>query len=255
MWNSVCRGAHSGCYCVSAPDQECHERSGQRLHVHNGLDCWWVLVLHIKRNYWIRMSGLTSRLHRRWKWTEMRRQKWGNMTKRLQPSLKAPNDACRGYRVPAVGIFNVSIPVIYDEGNRFVRRFLEHILVGFGDVIILSWTGCAGGYNSCLPPDLTVYDQPVPPHIQQPIEAAEMDATVMALRSSLPDLYLALELYNHLNKPLRRTFTTSRLGLPCITFAITNSIPRGLIRWPGCLFPVQRRPLSGGGDQNQGQLI
>ena len=127
-----------------------------------------------------------------------------------------------------LGIFNVSIPVIYGEGNRSVGRFLEHILAGSGDVTILAWTGRAGGYNSCLPPDLTVYDQLVPPHVPQPIEAAEMDNNIKALRSSLPDLSLALELYNHLNKPLRPTFAASCLGLPCIAFAITQLNTSGL---------------------------
>ena len=127
-----------------------------------------------------------------------------------------------------LGIFNVSIPVIYGEGNRSVGRFLEHILAGSGDVTILAWTGGAGGYNSCLPPDLTVYDQLVPPHIPQPIEAAKMDDSIKALRSSLPDLSLALTLHYHLNKPLRPTFVASCLGLPCIIFPITQLNTSGL---------------------------
>ena len=121
-----------------------------------------------------------------------------------------------------LGIFNVSIPVIYGEGNRSVGRFLEHILAGSGDVTTLAWTGRAGGYNSCLPPDLMAYDQLVPPHVPQPIEAAEMDDSIKVLRSSLPDLSLALALYNHLNKLLRTTFVASCLSLPCITFSITQ---------------------------------
>ena len=127
-----------------------------------------------------------------------------------------------------LGIFNVSIPVIYGESNRAVGRFLEHILAGSGDVTILAWTGRAGGYNSCLPPDLVVYDQLVPPHIPQPIDAAEMDTTVAKFHSSGPDLSLAMSLYDHLNKPLRPTFTATCLGLPCITFAITQLSTLGL---------------------------
>ena len=127
-----------------------------------------------------------------------------------------------------LGIFNVSIPVIYGEGNRAVGRFLEHILAGSGDVTILAWTGRAGGYNSCLPPNLAVYDQIVSPHIPQPIDTAEMDSIVMTLHSSWPDLSLAMSLYDHLNKPLRPTFAASCLGLPCITFAITQLSTLGL---------------------------
>jgi hypothetical protein len=95
------------------------------------------------------------------------------------------------------GIFNVAIPAIYGEGNRAVGRLLEHILTGSGEVTILAWTGSAGSYNS-LPTDLTVYNQLVPLHIPAPIETAEMDSMVATLRSSLPDLSLAV--HNRLNE-------------------------------------------------------
>ena len=120
-----------------------------------------------------------------------------------------------------LGIFNVSIPVIYGEGNRAVGRLLEHILAGSGDATILAWTGRSGGYNSCLPPDLTVYDQLVPPHVPQPIDVAEIDRIIVTFRSSLPDFSFAVALYNNLYKLPSPTFTASRLGLPCIAFSIT----------------------------------
>ena len=121
-----------------------------------------------------------------------------------------------------LGIFNISISVIYGEGNRAVGRLLEHILAGSSDVTILAWTGCAGDYNSCLPPDLTVYNQLIPPHVPQPMESAKVDSIVTKLRSSLPDLSLAVTLHNLLDKLLAPTFTASRLGLPCIAFAVTQ---------------------------------
>ena len=121
-----------------------------------------------------------------------------------------------------LGIFNISIPVIYGEGNRAVGRLLEHVLAGSSDVTILAWTGRAGDYNSCLPPDLTVYNQLAPPHVPQPMELAKVDNIVAKLRSSLPDLSLAVTLYNLLNKFLAPTFIASCLGLPCIAFAVTQ---------------------------------
>ena len=127
-----------------------------------------------------------------------------------------------------LGIFNVSIPIIYGEGNRAVGRFLEHIIAGSRDVTTLAWTGLAGGYNSCLPADLAVYDQLMPPHVPQPIDAAEMDSIVATFHSSWPDLSLAMSLYDHLNKLPRPTFAASCLGLPCITFAITQLNTLGL---------------------------
>ena len=122
------------------------------------------------------------------------------------------------------GIFNVAIPVIYGEGNRAVGRLLEHILTGSGDVTILAWTGRPGNYNSCLPIDLTVYNQLVPPHVPQPIETTEMDSTVRELHSSLPDLSLAVTLYDQLNKLPSPFVAASRLRLAGIVFPVTELV-------------------------------
>ncbi|KAF8546701.1 hypothetical protein OG21DRAFT_1527654 [Imleria badia] len=114
-----------------------------------------------------------------------------------------------------LGIFDVSIPVIYGEGNRAVGRFLEHILTGSGDVTILAWTGRAGSYNSCLPMDLTVYNHLVAPHVPKPMETSEMYNMVAALRSSSPELSLAVALHARLsgNKLPSPSMTASRLQL------------------------------------------
>ena len=122
------------------------------------------------------------------------------------------------------GIFNVAIPVIYGEGNRAVGRPLEHILTGSGDLTILAWTGRPGNYNSCLPIDLTVYNQLVPPHVPQPIETTEMDSTVRDLHSSLPDLSLAVTLYDQLNKLPSPFVAASRLRLAGIVFPVTELV-------------------------------
>ena len=110
---------------------------------------------------------------------------------------------------------------IYGEGDRAVGRILEHILTGSGDV---AWTGSAGGYNSCLPTDLTVYNplRVVPLHIPALIETAEMDSMVATLRSSLPDLSLAVLLHNRLNELPLPSLSASRLRLPGIVFRLTE---------------------------------
>ena len=123
-----------------------------------------------------------------------------------------------------LGIFNVTIPVVYGEGNRAVGRLLGHILTGSDDVTILAWTGRAGSYNSCLPVDLTVYHQLVPPHVPQPIETTKMDSTVRALRSSLPDLSLAKMLHDQLNKLPSPSVAASRLRLAGIVFPVTKFV-------------------------------
>ena len=122
------------------------------------------------------------------------------------------------------GIFNVAIPVIYGEGNRAVGRLLEHILTGSGDVAILAWTGRAGSYNSCLPIDLTVYNQLVPPHVPQPVETTEMDSKVRALHSSLPDLSLAVALHAQLSNLSSPSVAASRLRLSGIVFPVTELV-------------------------------
>ena len=123
-----------------------------------------------------------------------------------------------------LGIFNVAIPVIYGEGNRAVGRLLEHILTGSGDVTILAWTGRVGTYNSCLPIDLTVYNQLVSPHVPQPIEMTEMDGMVKALHSSLPDLSLAVTLHDQLNRLPSPSVAASRLRLAGIVFPVTELV-------------------------------
>ena len=127
----------------------------------------------------------------------------------------------RGRAYSLFGTPNVAIPAIYGEGDCAVGRVLEHILTGSGDV---ACTGSAGGYNSCLPTDLTVYNLLVPLHIPAPIETAEMDSMVATLRSSLPDLSLAVLLHNRLNELPLPYLSASRLRLPGIVFRLTEFI-------------------------------
>ena len=122
------------------------------------------------------------------------------------------------------GIFNTAIPVIYGEGNQAIGRLLEHVLTGSGDVTILAWTGASGRYNSCLPAVLTVYDQIVPPHVPQPIQTSEMDTIVTVLRSSLPDLSLAITLHNHVSGLQSPSLAASRLRLPGIVFRLMEFV-------------------------------
>ena len=123
-----------------------------------------------------------------------------------------------------LGIFNVAMPIIYGEGTRAVGRLLEHVLTGSGDATILAWTGTAGDYHSCLPKDLTVYEEVVPPHIPALMETAELNRTVMELRLSLPDLSLATTLYDQLNKLPMPAMTSSRLRLPGIVSRVTDVV-------------------------------
>ena len=122
------------------------------------------------------------------------------------------------------GIFNVALPVIYGEGNQAVGRLLEYILTRSDNVTLLAWTGSFGNHHSYLPADLTVYNQVVPPHVPLPIETAEMDSMVAALRSSLPDPSLAVTLYERLYDLPPLLLVAGRLRLPGITFPLTDLI-------------------------------
>ena len=123
-----------------------------------------------------------------------------------------------------LGIFNVAIPVIYGEGNRAVGRLLEHILTGSGDVSILAWTGTANDYNSCLPTDLTVYNEVVPPHIPPLMETAELERIVAELCLSSADLSHVTALYDRLEQLPPSTLNASRLRLPGIVSRITEIV-------------------------------
>ncbi|KAI9571647.1 hypothetical protein HD554DRAFT_1800612 [Boletus coccyginus] len=123
------------------------------------------------------------------------------------------------------GIFNVAIPVIYGEGNQAVGRLLEHILSRSVDVTLLAWTErSSSSQHSYLPADLTVYNQIVPLHVPRPIEIAEMDTMVAALRLSLPDLSMTVALYERLYHLPRLSLGAGRLRLPGIVFHLADFV-------------------------------
>jgi hypothetical protein len=143
------------------------------------------------------------------------------------------------------GIFNVALPVIYGEGNQAVGRLLEYILTRSDNVTLLAWTGSSGSHHSYLPADLTVYNEIVPPHVPSPIEAAEMDGMVAALRSSLPDLSLTVALYERLyDLPHCRLSLVDSDFLALFSPSPTSSLSRNQIPSLTSLFIVRRHPCS-----------
>ncbi|KAF8552474.1 TPR-like protein [Imleria badia] len=125
-----------------------------------------------------------------------------------------------------LGIFSVAgIPAIYGEREAALGRLLSHILAGSGDTSILAWTGQSSTYNSCLPSQITVFNQLATLHIPPRIENAEMEKTVTTLRTSALDLDLALRLYDRLHELPAPWFAASRMKLPCITFKLPALLP------------------------------
>ncbi|KAF8555063.1 TPR-like protein [Imleria badia] len=125
-----------------------------------------------------------------------------------------------------LGIFSVSgIPAIYGEGENALGRLLAHILTGSGDVSVLAWTGQSGGFNSCLPAHITVFNRPASSHVPPPVEDSEMEKIITTLRTSALDLDLALKLYDRLNDLPSPWFVASRMKLPCIAFKLPALSP------------------------------
>ncbi|KAI9571601.1 hypothetical protein HD554DRAFT_1791804 [Boletus coccyginus] len=135
------------------------------------------------------------------------------------------------------GIFNIAIPVIYGEGDQAVGRLLEHILTRSDNVTLLAWTGrSSSSQHSYLPANLTVYNEIVPLHVPRPMERAEMDGTVTALRSSLPDLSMIVALYERLYHLPPLSLVAGRLRLPGIVFPLADLSPcLGIRLRPPCL--------------------
>ena len=122
-----------------------------------------------------------------------------------------------------LGIFSVTgISAIYGEGESSLGRLLAHVLTVSGDVSILAWTGESGRYNSCLPAQITVFNELATSHLPPPIQDSEMKTMTTAWDSSSFDLDMALKLYDHLNELPAPWFAASRMKLPCIAFQLPS---------------------------------
>ncbi|KAI9571644.1 hypothetical protein HD554DRAFT_1800783 [Boletus coccyginus] len=127
------------------------------------------------------------------------------------------------------GVFDVSISATYGEGQqRAVGRLLQEVLTRSGDVSILAWTGKASDYNSCLPAEISVYQEPASPYIPLAIEDGEIDKLVTELQTSSGHLDSVMMLYDRVVVlPSPRLFSR-QLSLSCITFPLrVPLVPRG----------------------------
>ena len=118
------------------------------------------------------------------------------------------------------GIFDVSIPITYGEGQQHaLGRLLQEVLTRSGDVTILAWAGKASEYNSCLPVEVAAYREPASPYIPSLIEDDKMDKLVAELRtSSFVDS--AMMLYDQLVRLPSPRLVSRRLSLSCIMFPL-----------------------------------
>ena len=113
-----------------------------------------------------------------------------------------------------LGIFAVTLPVVYGEGNKSLGQLLAKLLTSSGDTGILAWTGKSGEFNSCLPAHINVFNQLQSPHIPTSISTAKM-------RTSSLDTTLATKLYDRLHELPVASFQEKRMKLPCLTFKVS----------------------------------
>ena len=119
-----------------------------------------------------------------------------------------------------LGMFSISLPVVYGEGDQALGRLLAQLLTSAGDTSILAWTGRSGSFNSCLPAHIAVFNQWPDTHIPPAIRGTQMNMTTTRLQASSIDLTLVMTLYDRLNELPVAFFTGQRIKLPCITFKL-----------------------------------
>ena len=119
-----------------------------------------------------------------------------------------------------LGIFSVSMSIVYGDGDKALGRLLTQLLASSGDSSILAWTGVSGSFNSCLPASITVFSQSLASYIPQAITGAEMETITDGLRASSLNLSLVTKLYDRLVELRVPSFGTKHLSLPCIVFEL-----------------------------------
>jgi hypothetical protein len=116
-----------------------------------------------------------------------------------------------------LGIFSISLPIVYGEGDQALGRLLAQLLTCSGDTSILAWTGRSGSFNSCLPTGITVFNNL--PNLYIPA-SVDMETIISRRRPSSPNLALIMKLYDRLHALPVPSFANQRMKLPCLTFKL-----------------------------------
>ena len=119
-----------------------------------------------------------------------------------------------------LGIFSISLPVVYGEGDQAVGRLLAQLLASSGDTSILAWTGKSGIFNSCLPTNIAVFSQLPTSHIPRTITSTEVETITTGVRASSLNVTSVTKLYDRLNELPVPLFSGQRMKLPCIVFKL-----------------------------------
>ena len=119
-----------------------------------------------------------------------------------------------------LGIFSMSLSVVYGEGDKALGRFLAQLLMSSGDTSILAWTGQSGSFTSCLPANIAVFNQPSTTHIPPALERTEIDGITARLPSSSLSSTSIMKLYDRLHELPVPSFVGQRMKLPCLNFKL-----------------------------------
>ena len=119
-----------------------------------------------------------------------------------------------------LGIFSMSLPVVYGEGDKALGRFLAQLLTSSGDTSILAWTGRSGSFNSCLPTNITVFNHLPTTHIPLAVEDAEIDKATTRLRTPSLSSTSLMKFYERLRELPVPFFVGQRMKLPCLDFKL-----------------------------------
>ena len=95
-----------------------------------------------------------------------------------------------------LGIFSLSLPVVYGEGDKALGRLLAQLLTSSGDTSILAWIGKSGSFSSCLPANIIVFSDLPTSHIPLAITGAEMERTIARMRILLLNPVLLMTPYD-----------------------------------------------------------
>ncbi|KAF8556447.1 hypothetical protein OG21DRAFT_1459308 [Imleria badia] len=119
-----------------------------------------------------------------------------------------------------LGIFSLSLPVVYGEGDKALGRLLAQLLMSSGDTSILAWTGKSGNFNSCLPASMTVFRELPTSHVPLAITGAEMEMIIARMLTPSLNRTLLVTLYERLNELPVPFFVGKRMKLPCLVFKL-----------------------------------
>ncbi|KAH0835821.1 hypothetical protein J3R83DRAFT_9682 [Lanmaoa asiatica] len=130
-----------------------------------------------------------------------------------------------GDKALASGDYNEAIKQYKAAGTlmpRAIGRLLGALLTQSADVTILAWTGKPSEYNTCLPAEITVYQESEALHVPDSIGEAKLAASALNVLSGLSpaDLNSAVKLHDRLLDLPPPELHHGRLKLPCFWFPL-----------------------------------